>query len=116
MVMTKWKRPLVGLALALGLAIAAVGFVVAAVGPRVAAAQDAGTDSGDDRASAFRAVEGGDAEQVPGGTLLLSAYGVMWLFVFAYIFRMQRMHSATQAEISRLARILDTGTPEDAEG
>jgi len=116
MVMTKYKQVFAGAILILGLATTGSSLASMALGPAVAAAQDGGGDSAGDRASAFRAVEGADAEQVPGGTLLLSAYGVMWLFVFAYVFRLQRMQTATHAEVARLARVLESAGAEDAEG
>jgi CcmD family protein len=116
MVMTKYKQAFAGVILLFGLTAAGASLASLALGPSVAAAQGAGEDSAEDRASAFRAVEGADAEQVPGGTLLLSAYGVMWLFIFGYVFRLQRMQTATQAEVSRLARVLESASPDDAEG
>lgn len=113
MVKSRWKPLLAGFALAVGLGI----FVLSIVGAptTVRAQDDAGTTAGE-RSSAFRAVEGPDAEQVPGGTLLISAYGVMWLFLFLYVFRVQRMQAATQSEVARLTRVLESAASEDPEG
>jgi len=61
-----------------------------------------GESAADARASSFRAVEGSDAEQVPGGSLLIGAYGVMWLFVFGYVWRLQKIHGQTREDIRRL--------------
>ena len=78
-----------------------------------AAAQDAG----EDRATAFQAVEGAVQEDVPGGPLLVVAYGLVWLGVFAYLVRLVRLQSGTEREVTRLEGMLgranadDTGAP-----
>ena len=76
-------------------------------------AQDDPEEAG--RASAFRSVEGADAEEVPGGALLIGAYSVMWLFVFFYLFRMQRGQLAVQHEVERLGRVLEDKGSNDSE-
>jgi len=78
----------------------------------VSAQEDVG-ESG--RASAFRSVEGADAEEVPGGALMIGAYAVMWLFLFFYLFRMQRGQLAVQHEIERLGRVLEDKGSNDSE-
>ena len=76
-------------------------------------AQEAADDSAaESRASSFRAVEGADAEQVPGGNLMIGAYAVMWIFVFGYVLRLQKIHGQTQADLSRIERAL-AGSDED---
>jgi len=70
-----------------------------------AAEQNAVADD-EDRASAFRAVSGPQTEQVPGGKLLIAAYGIAWVFILLFLWRMQKMHVATKKETARLAVLL----------
>lgn len=67
----------------------------------------AGEDPGQERATSFRAVSGPDAEQVPGGPLLIGAYAVLWVLVLGFVVRMGVAQSRTQAEVERLCRVLD---------
>jgi CcmD family protein len=74
--------------------------------PRTAdeAAQEKG--SGESRAAAFRAVEGSQQEEIPGGPLLIGAYGLAWLLLLVFVVRIGRMQSSTAREIERLERSL----------
>ena len=71
-----------------------------------AAEQNADTPDNEDRASAFRAVSGPQTEQVPGGKLLIAAYGIAWVLILLFLWRMQKMHVATKKETARLAELL----------
>ncbi|MCA9580998.1 MAG: CcmD family protein [Myxococcales bacterium] len=57
---------------------------------------------GEERATTFQAVEGPVEESVPGGVLLLVAYGVAWLAVFGYVLRIGRHQSQTMQTLARL--------------
>jgi len=70
-------------------------------------------DAGEDRATAFQAVEGAVQEDVPGGPLLVVAYGLIWVGVFAYLLRLVRLQSGTDREVTRLEGILGK-TDDDA--
>jgi len=78
-----------------------------------AAAQDPEeetTSAGDpqeDRASAFRAVRGAEAEQVPGGALLIGAYGAIFVLLLVYVWRLGRLHAANAEQLDGLARTLE---------
>lgn len=72
-------------------------------------------DPQEDRASAFRAVRGPDAEQVPGGALLIGAYGAVFLLMLAYLWRLGRLHAANAEQLERLAQTLEAARG-DAEG
>ena len=74
-----------------------------------ALAQDAADTRTDDRAQSFQAVQGAVKEDVPGGPLLVGAYGLIWLAVFAYLVRLVRMQARTEAEVARLAQALAEG-------
>lgn len=79
-----------------------------------AVAQDAADEGTGDRATAFQAVEGAVKEDVPGGPLLVAAYGLIWLLVFGYLVRLVRLQSRTEAEVARLDKALadsDRGSP-----
>ena len=81
--------------------------------PDTAAAGDtssAGTseDPAEERATQFVGVEGADAERIPGGTLLLIAYGIVWLFLFLYLRRLRGLQRQTANEIARLTAKLQS--------
>ncbi|MBW2463540.1 MAG: CcmD family protein [Deltaproteobacteria bacterium] len=94
------------LALALGLAFGpAITMAQPADGEGEQGADDQGAESPDEsRATSFRAVTGPEAEDVPGGTLLIAAYGVLWVLIFGYVFRLGRLEARTRADVTRLER------------
>jgi CcmD family protein len=63
-------------------------------------------DAADERAQSFQAVKGAVKEDVPGGPLLLAAYGVVWVIVLLYVFRLARQQQRSQADLARLERVL----------
>ena len=72
------------------------------------------TDPAAERATAFRAVDGPEAESIAGGPLLLGAYAVAWVFIFLYVFRLGRLSSRTAAELTRVEQSLsERGSPEE---
>lgn len=66
--------------------------------------QNDGADPGDSRASAFRAVSGPSVEQVPGGALLVSAYGIVWLLLLGYVYRLGALHKRTMHDLERVEK------------
>lgn len=58
------------------------------------------------RSAAFQAVEGAVQEDIAGGPLLLATYGVIWLVLFAYVFRLVALQRRTQAELDSLRQEL----------
>ena len=60
-------------------------------------------DPADERAAQFVGVRGPDAEQVPGGTLLLAAYAVVWVLLFVFLLRMRGLQRQTADELQRLS-------------
>ncbi len=56
----------------------------------------------EDRASAFRAVSGPQVDRVPGGQLLVGAYGAAWILMLGYLWRLGRLHTANARELERL--------------
>jgi hypothetical protein len=64
-------------------------------------------DPPSDRATTFQAVQGNSSEQYSGATLLVSAYAILWVILFAWIALVWRKQSAIGARLADLERILD---------
>jgi hypothetical protein len=77
-----------------------------------ALAQDAATD----RAQSFQAVEGAVKEDVPGGPLLVAAYGVIWALMLLYLIRLVRLQQRAQNDVQRLEQVLARTSPRDGGG
>jgi hypothetical protein len=80
-----------------------------AVGPMAIHAQDDAQDIQDDRATAFRAVEGAPEEQVPGGPLLLGAYAIVWVALLLFVLRLAYLYAKTRRDLDGLERRLGGG-------
>lgn len=65
-----------------------------------------GRSADESRSQAFQAVEGAIEEDVPGGPLLVAAYGVIWLVIFGYAWRLIGLQRRTLEEIEALQRVL----------
>jgi CcmD family protein len=82
-------------------------FVPAALAEDTPAGADTTTQAGEtpaeERAAQFVGVTGPDAESVPGGTLLLAAYAIVWVLLFLFLVRMRRLQSQTAEELERLS-------------
>jgi CcmD family protein len=66
--------------------------------------QNTGQNTNGDRAASFQAVEGGTQEDVAGGPLMLLAYAAVWLVVFGYVYRINRLQRGVEANLERLER------------
>jgi hypothetical protein len=84
-------------------ALALALFLAATAAPALAQQEDAA----DSRATSFQAVEGAQAESVPGGALMVGAYAVALVLLVAYVARLGMMHQKTASELERLSRALD---------
>ena len=76
--------------------------------PALALAEE--TTAQDDRATKFEVVEGAVREDVPGGPLLVAAYALIWLAVFAYVFRLVRLQRGADENLARLQQDLAKAT------
>ena len=79
----------------------------AVVSADMASAQDAqgqAPATADDRAASFQAVSGGTKEDVAGGPLMLLAYAAVWIIVFGYVYRINRLQRGVEANVERLER------------
>lgn len=74
-----------------------------------ASAQAAQEDAAESRSAAFQAVEGPSSEQVPGGPLLIGAYGVILVLLIGYVARLGSLHGKNQLELERLSRAIEAG-------
>ncbi len=96
------RRWLTALVLSVGL----LGSVASVTG--TARAQDQGQTQGEgaasERATAFRAVTGATKEHVPGGTLMVTAYALVWLLLLGLVVRIGRLQARTSREIEQLER------------
>lgn len=63
-------------------------------------------DAEESRSAAFRAVEGAQTEDVPGGTLMIVAYMTALVLLVGYIARLGMMQRRTSTEVERLAALL----------
>ena len=66
-----------------------------------------------DRATEFQAVQGNPSEQYSGGTLLVTAYAVLWVVVFVWIGFVWRKQRALDARLADLERVLDKAAAAD---
>jgi len=63
-------------------------------------------DPESDRAQSFRAMTGPATEDVPGGTLLIGAYALVWLFVLLLILRIGSVSNKVSVDLARLEQSL----------
>jgi hypothetical protein len=82
----------------------ALGLLLLLISTGVAQAQEGADES---RATTFQAVEGPQKENVPGGPLLVTAYGFVLAALLGYVVRLAVMQRKTSAEVVRLAAILE---------
>ncbi len=75
--------------------------------PGLASAQEPETgETPGDRATAFRAMTGAEKESVPGGSLLVGAYGLVFGFTLLYVIRLGALSRGTDERIARLEKLL----------
>jgi len=60
-----------------------------------------------DRATEFQAVQGNPTDQYSGAVLLVAAYAVLWVVVFAWIGLVWRKQRALDTRLADLERVLD---------
>ena len=75
--------------------------------PLAVQAQEA-EDPAASRSATFQAVEGPTTEDVPGGPLLVGAYGVVMVLLVGYVMWLARLQSVTTRDIDRLRKALSS--------
>ena len=72
-----------------------------------APASEAGAQpASEDRATSFEAVSGPVKEDIPGGPLMVGGYAIVWIVVFAYVFRLLRLHRNLEGDLHRVERAI----------
>jgi hypothetical protein len=72
-----------------------------------------GQDAAQERSQSFQAVQGASKENVPGGPLLVGAYGVIWALVLLYVIRLVRLQYRAQSDLARLKRAFLSVAPSE---
>lgn len=85
---------------------------VAVAQPSVRIAQS--EPSPESRSQVFEAIEGMQVEEVSGAKLLLAAYALFWLLLFAYVVRLARIQARTHNDLARLERLLAKSEKSDS--
>lgn len=76
----------------------------------LAQAQD--EDAAGSRSATFQAAEGARTEDVPGGSLLIGAYGVVWLLVLGYVISLGVRQAHTARAVERLRQDIEAAGKE----
>lgn len=71
---------------------------------------EAAESAPEDRQTSFQNVTGPQVEDVPGGALLIGAYGVAWFLVVAYLWRLAGLSRRTAADVDALHHALKNAT------
>lgn len=79
---------------------------VAGLMPVLLAAVAHAQDAAEERSQSFQAVKGAVQEDVPGGPLLVYAYGFILLILVGYLVRLVRLQQRSEREIARLSQQL----------
>ena len=72
----------------------------------IALAQDEEEEPGSSRSESFEAATGPQTENVPGGMLLVGAYGVVFVVMLGYVFSLGFRQATTAKELEQLRRDL----------
>ena len=85
----------------------ALGLAASTASADVPPEHEAPRSAQEERAASFQAVSGAQAENVPGGPLLLGAYALVWLLTMGYVFRVGRLEAKLSADVEALARQIE---------
>ncbi len=107
--MTSLRRLLASLALAACLISIAAPVVADEVDPD---AVENGDEVAASRAASFQAVTGAQQEDVPGGPLLVAAYGAVLVLVVGYVVYLGSLTSGASRDLDRLEKALEARKPD----
>ena len=93
--------------LTLGLAIMAAASLAAPAFAQDEGSPSEGDDVAESRATSFQAVSGPTREAMPGGPLLLCAYGAFVVMLLGYVVYLGRLQTTSARELARLGAILE---------
>lgn len=68
----------------------------------IALAQDETEDAAESRSATFEAARGAQLEELPGGSLLVAAYGVVFVLLLGYVVAIAFRQASTARELDRL--------------
>lgn len=63
-------------------------------------------ESPSDRATSFQAVQGNGTEQYSGGVLLVTAYAVLWIVMFAWVALVWRKQRTLDSRLADLEGVI----------
>jgi len=86
------------LALVVGMSLSPL--LVPLLAPSAALAQE--EDAAESRAESFQAAEGAQTENIPGGMLMVGAYGVTLVLLLRYVVSIGMRQARTARELDRL--------------
>lgn len=107
--MTSLRRLLAALGLAACIATIAAPALADDVDPD---AVDNADDVAASRATSFQAVTGAQQEDVPGGPLLVAAYGTVLALVLGYVVYLGSLTSGASRDLDRLEKALEARKPD----
>jgi hypothetical protein len=84
----------------------AYSWLVSALLPLLFAGVALAQDAAEERSTSFQAVQGAVKEDVPGGPLLVWAYGLILLLLVGYMVRIALLQQRSDRELQRLAQQL----------
>lgn len=81
--------------------------VAAPMGVALAQYEEHAENAAESRAASFEAARGAQVEQVPGGTLLIAAYGAIWILLLGYVVSIGFRQARTARELDQLRHDLE---------
>lgn len=58
------------------------------------------------RSTAFEAVEGSSTEDVSGLAMMVTSYGIIWLVLFGFLYRVAKIGAGTEERLDELEKLL----------
>jgi hypothetical protein len=69
-----------------------------------------------DRATTFQAVQGNGTEQYSGGVLLVTAYAVLWVVMFAWVALVWRKQRTLDSRLAELEGVIQKASKDAPRG
>ena len=67
-----------------------------------------GESGEEERSTTFRSVSGPEIQRVPGGRLLVYAYGLAWLMILSFMWRrVGKLQKTANEDLQRLQKMID---------
>jgi hypothetical protein len=111
---SRMGRWLTGSALAAALVLAPVWASSARADEVDVAAVEDSEDAAQSRSATFQAVSGAQTEDVPGGPLLVGAYGAVLALVLFYVLYLGSLSAGASRDLARLEKAIESKRPQRA--